>query len=71
MPDGLSFPEQNVVLAIDPCSILWNQFGAGGAGGHVAIFEGGHVPFTIRPKGQNWEVFGPCHVYGCTQGQSL
>jgi hypothetical protein len=40
-------------------------------GDSVAIFEGGSVPFVIRPMGENWVVVGACYVHGCMQGQAF
>jgi hypothetical protein len=40
-------------------------------GDAVVIFEGGNVPFIIRPKGQDnsWEIIAACYLHGCMHGQ--
>lgn len=41
------------------------------AGDLVCVFQGGCVPFVIRPKGEHgqWELIGACYVHGIMDGE--
>lgn len=39
-------------------------------GDAVCVFQGGHVPFVVRPKGEGcWEFVGHCYVQGIMSGE--
>ncbi|KJA17678.1 hypothetical protein HYPSUDRAFT_79586 [Hypholoma sublateritium FD-334 SS-4] len=41
-------------------------------GDAVCIFQGGEVPFVVRPKGDgNWEFVGECYVHGIMSGEAV
>ncbi|KAF8189754.1 heterokaryon incompatibility protein-domain-containing protein [Pholiota molesta] len=42
------------------------------AGDLICVFQGGDVPFVVRPKSDDeWELVGECYIYGIMAGQAV
>ncbi|KAH7143537.1 heterokaryon incompatibility protein-domain-containing protein [Dactylonectria macrodidyma] len=40
-------------------------------GDEIVIFNGGKLPFVIRPEGDNFKLVGPCYIHGIMDGEDF
>ncbi|KAH7159529.1 heterokaryon incompatibility protein-domain-containing protein [Dactylonectria estremocensis] len=40
-------------------------------GDEIVIFNGGKLPFLIRPEGDNFKLVGPCYIHGIMDGEAF
>ena len=40
-------------------------------GDEIIVFYGGRRPLVLRPKGEQYEMIGPCYVHGIMFGEAV